>query len=441
MSETALVPQTRLPAGRPGPFDYDAYLPPINPKAVEQALLIGDLSHMSDEVRIAYYVATCRSLGLNPLTKPFQALKNDDGKVTLYPDKGCAEQLRKLHRVSIRVVDRQVLDDLYIVTVRATTPDGREEESQGIVPIAKAKGIWEDYEYHGQPKRRFKPAYDAEGQEITVRLSGTERATALMKAETKAKRRVTLAICGLGLPDAELEDTGHPMALSLHAEEKTVDAHSADLFGDQEALYAGLAVARHGDRPTPDDGTTPGGLTYLKEKLEAERSAMARCRAAIEAQHTHAGRDEAWCTRYWTKMRRRFSVSKEAPFTLEHLEMLEQEVRQFYVLEEARESQEGMSESGTTLPASQEEERIVDDAGGKEGAFIVGMVDWPSPHPDTRHAPVGNAGEGGKEEGTTETTEARQGQPDGHNEPAPARAFDAAASAALDAELFAEDKS
>ena len=265
------------------PSSTHDYLPAVDPRAVEQALLIGDISQMSDEVRIAYYVATCRSLGLNPLTKPFQALKTDDGKVVLYPDKGCAEQLRKLHRVSVRVIERQVLDDLYIVTVRATTPDGREEESQGIVPIAKPKGTWEDYEYRGEKKRRFKAVLDQDGHEIMAPLSATERATAMMRCETKAKRRVTLAICGLGLPDTDVEGTGHPMALDLqtghmHTEVQispvpdfTRDVpgseHAADatdaLFGDgagdvfrtpQDAPH----LPREGmQEPQPSPGLTP----------------------------------------------------------------------------------------------------------------------------------------------------------------------------------------
>jgi hypothetical protein len=157
------------------------YLPhSIDPKAVEQALLIGDISQMSDEVRIAYYIATCRSVGLNPLTKPFQALKGDDGKISLYPDKGCAEQLRKLHRVSCKVISREFLDDLYIVTVRATTPDGREEESQGVVPIAKTVGSWEQTR---EGKRYFKTSVDAQGREMTAPLSVAERAAAIMRAE------------------------------------------------------------------------------------------------------------------------------------------------------------------------------------------------------------------------------------------------------------------
>ena len=216
------------------------YLPhSIDPKAVEQALLIGDISQMSDEVRIAYYIATCRSVGLNPLTKPFQALKGDDGKISLYPDKGCAEQLRKLHRVSVKVVGREVLDDLYIVTVRATTPDGREEESQAAVPMAKAKGSWKETPSSG--KRYFQTEVGADGKEVTIPLSVTERAAAFMRAETKAKRRVTLAICGLGMPDWEQEpnSAAHPMALTLQTppvptEGKPLAETIAEVYGDAQ---------------------------------------------------------------------------------------------------------------------------------------------------------------------------------------------------------------
>jgi hypothetical protein len=209
MSTTSIIPAA--------PIATPDYLPPVDPKAVEQAMLIGDLSQMTDQQRIAYYVAVCRSVGLNPLTKPFQALKGDDGKLSLYPDKGCAEQLRKLHRVSTKVLGRDFFDGLYVVTVQASTPDGRTEESQAVVPLMKAKGRWEDYEYRGQQRRRFKAEIDQDGQDVQIPLSPTERATAMMRCETKAKRRVTLAITGLGLPewDQEPDQAAHPMALSL----------------------------------------------------------------------------------------------------------------------------------------------------------------------------------------------------------------------------------
>jgi hypothetical protein len=231
MSTTSVIPVR--PTATPD------YLPPVDPKAVEQAMLIGDLSQMTDEQRIAYYVAVCRSVGLNPLTKPFQALKGDDGKLSLYPDKGCAEQLRKLHRVSTKVLGRDFFDGLYIVTVQASTPDGRTEESQAVVPLMKAKGRWEDYEYRGQQRRRFKAEIDQDGQDVQIPLSPTERATAMMRCETKAKRRVTLAITGLGLPewDQEPEHTAHPMALALHqppapAQETPLAEAVAALYGE-----------------------------------------------------------------------------------------------------------------------------------------------------------------------------------------------------------------
>jgi hypothetical protein len=223
-------------------LDFD-YLPPPDPKAVEQAMLIGDLSKMTDEQRIAYYVATCRSLNLNPLTKPFQALTDDDGTLKLYPDKGLAEQLRKRDKVSTKVLGREILDGLYIVTVVARTPDGREEEAQGIVPLVKAKGTWEDWtDRDGKKRRRFKPTVGADGQEVMLQLSPTERANAMKRAETQGKRRATLAICGLGFPDYEAEPTSaaHPQALALRTlspEEaaKDVSQHIEDLYGPPPA--------------------------------------------------------------------------------------------------------------------------------------------------------------------------------------------------------------
>jgi hypothetical protein len=247
------------------------YLPPPDPKAVEQAMLVGDISQMTDAQRIAYYVATCKSLNLNPLTKPFQALKGDDGKVTLYPDKGCAEQLRKLHRVSVRVVSREFLDDLYIVTVRATTPDGREEESQGVVPVSKPKGTWEDYETRGQTRRRFKPAIDEHGLDVMIPLSPAERATAIMRAESKAKRRVTLAICGLGLPDWDQEpgSQAHPMALSLQREAASVEEPVRDVATIMAELAGDPALtATRVPQPAQPQPVVDPHLLALREHIE-----------------------------------------------------------------------------------------------------------------------------------------------------------------------------
>lgn len=143
-------------------------LPNAEAKAIESALISGDLSKLSVEQRLSYYNRTCESLGLNPLTAPFAYIMLN-GKLQLYAKRDATEQLRKINGVSITKLDKMFQNDLYIVTADATDKMGRSDSSTGAVSIAG--------------------------------LKGENLANALMKAETKAKRRVTLSICGLGLLD------------------------------------------------------------------------------------------------------------------------------------------------------------------------------------------------------------------------------------------------
>lgn len=141
---------------------------------LERVISLGDLQDLKPIERTHYYVKVCESLGLNPLTQPFAYIKLN-GKLTLYAKRDTTDQLRKIHRVSVTIASRERTDDLCVVTARATTPDGRTDESTGAVSIAG--------------------------------LKGENLANALMKAETKAKRRVTLSICGLGwLDETEVQD-------------------------------------------------------------------------------------------------------------------------------------------------------------------------------------------------------------------------------------------
>ena len=43
------------------------------PEVIERAVMTGDLADLTTEQRAEYYTAVCRSLGLNPLTKPLCA--------------------------------------------------------------------------------------------------------------------------------------------------------------------------------------------------------------------------------------------------------------------------------------------------------------------------------------------------------------------------------
>jgi len=165
---------------------------------IEQVIAKGDLAKLSPEERVTYYVRTCESLGLNPMTKPLAYLELD-GKLVLYATRDATDQLRKINGVSVQIISRERMDDVYIVTARATTPDGRTDESTGVVSLVKVDGEWQSNERTG--KRYFKP----NGRMLP--LTGDAFANALMKAETKAKRRVALSICGLGFLDESETET------------------------------------------------------------------------------------------------------------------------------------------------------------------------------------------------------------------------------------------
>jgi hypothetical protein len=157
-------------ATRPPPHGAS---PPADADIVERVIAAGDLARLSPEERTRYYGAVCSSLGLNPLTKPFEYLQLS-GRLVLYATRGATDQLRKIHHVSTQILSRETLGDVYVVTARATDREGRADESIGAVAIGGLKG-------------------DA-------------LCNQLMKAESKAKRRATLALVGLSfLDESEIE--------------------------------------------------------------------------------------------------------------------------------------------------------------------------------------------------------------------------------------------
>jgi hypothetical protein len=140
---------------------------------LEQVVIHGDLSRLQPADRVMYYKQVCESIGLNPLTKPFEYIVLNN-KLRLYALRDATDQLRKLNGVSITIKSRELVEGCYVVMAQATDKSGRYDESMGSVPI--------------------------EG------LKGEARSNAMMKCETKAKRRVTLSICGLGwLDETEID--------------------------------------------------------------------------------------------------------------------------------------------------------------------------------------------------------------------------------------------
>lgn len=185
---------------------------------VEIALIQGDLSKLEDKERVNYYNNVCNSLGLNPLTKPFRYI-NLHNKLTLYATKDCTDQLRKIYKISIKIVERKTDGGVHYVTAQATTPDGRFDEEIAGVNVAN--------------------------------LKGESLANAIMKASTKAKRRVTLSICGLGMLDEteiesidsakEKEKPANP-ALPKPPENEAPTAPDESTIKKLREAYSSLAV-------------------------------------------------------------------------------------------------------------------------------------------------------------------------------------------------------
>lgn len=242
---------------------------------MEKVVVQGDLSSLKPEERLIYYTKVCESVGLNPLTKPFDYLKLD-GKLVLYAKRDATDQLRKIHKISITITSRERIGDVYCVTARGTTQDGRADESIGAVSLMKEEKIWDEMRRCKVPTGKILP------------LTADELANAIMRAETKAKRRVTLSLSGLGMMDeseietiesaerievGELAQAGNQIQKKPSAE-KVAPNPESKAAGSQKNNTNGKAstpnhmntgeVFKMLDMAT---GTSPGGVTFAKLKV------------------------------------------------------------------------------------------------------------------------------------------------------------------------------
>lgn len=146
-------------------------VPAADPKVIESLVVRGDLSGLDPTQRARFYVQMCEGLGLNPNAQPFAFLRLN-GKEILYATRGATDQLAAIHHLTREIIDGPKVIDLagtklVYAVARARHPNGRVETATATVPLADPQNV-------------------------------------LMKCETKAKRRVTLSILGLGVLD-ELE--------------------------------------------------------------------------------------------------------------------------------------------------------------------------------------------------------------------------------------------
>ena len=194
----------------------------IETAVMEQVLIGGDLSKLTANQRLNYYNAVCNVLGLNPLTGPFTYIKFQ-GKLVLYPNKDAAEQLRINRGVSITDMQQQTIGDVLLVTVSGQDATGRRDVATGAVGLVYPSLITE---WANDQKVTKKHPMAGE------RIGPDEMAHAIMKAETKAKRRLTFSLCGFsdkvrrafdGAVDID-EDEAARVAVSINMQTGEIEA-------------------------------------------------------------------------------------------------------------------------------------------------------------------------------------------------------------------------
>lgn len=200
-------------------------------RTLEQLLIGGDLAGLSESQRLDYVNRICKMTGVSILTRPFDYIILN-GKLVLYANRSCTEQLRRINRISTKIVSREKIGDLYVVTGEFTEMKGKRTDSAiGAVNISG--------------------------------LRGQELANAMMKAETKCKRRGTLSICGLGILDeveakemAEKEAKEAAQEAVTLVQEKVADSEERPDFESVQA-----------PAPDPEPGSTKPEATTIGDYI------------------------------------------------------------------------------------------------------------------------------------------------------------------------------
>jgi hypothetical protein len=207
---------------------------------IENVLVRGDLADLTEQQRTEYFLRVCQSLGLNPMTRPFQYLTLS-GRLTLYATRDATDQLRKINGISVEIVGWKVELGLLIVHARAHDKNGRTDEDYGVVDF---KGGGND-----------------------------AAANAVMKGVTKAKRRVTLSISGLGfLDESEIPGERAPTKVISKAQREQLIEAAGKVDTDMPAFLDylserwDLAIGKVGDIP---ESHYDDAMAQIKRKADA----------------------------------------------------------------------------------------------------------------------------------------------------------------------------
>jgi hypothetical protein len=169
----------------------------------------------------------------------------------LYARRDCTDQLRKLHGISVVKITRTTEDGMLMAEATVRDRKGNEDSAIGAISLS----VWDKW---AKP-----PAYKT--------LSGLDLANARMKVETKAKRRATLSICGLGFLDMSELDTLDNYSEVTPGGRVVIDQSKqlppAQITGKQLEQHDSITVTPWKDGRS---ALTGDGLNIVKSEIEPE---------------------------------------------------------------------------------------------------------------------------------------------------------------------------
>jgi hypothetical protein len=273
----------------------DGGLVPIDEEAaasaLEHILATGDLAKLTAKQRVGYYLALTRKLGLAAESRPFDWLTLD-GRLVLYPNKSCAEQIRRTHQISIKLVRKERVGDLFCVEVEGRRPNGQSDFASKYVPLK-----------------------DARGAVVPLHKLGDVYA----KAETGAKRRLTFSMVGISA-SFEAEDLHgarvvtvdglgnvleHPTEQQRHLAERPAIARviGEPTFETTATAEDSPLPATANQAPTPEELERPrrqGPAATFKPSAEDVRRWLGAWHAAVKGTYLEDAVERHKFFRQWT---------------------------------------------------------------------------------------------------------------------------------------------
>lgn len=226
-------------------------------------LRTGDLSTLPEAEQDRVLVKMCAHYGLDPILRPFCIIPAQ-GKKIWYPTKAATDMVASRDALTRKFKERRIDKELMICEIIMEITDGKRiEEGTAVVSLG---------EFVRDPKS---------GQITEQMMRGEAVANAIMRCETKAKRRATLA--WFGMPDGTGgEDLESPPATSSTARPVQPAATEAIDSDPLPTLPAETEAS-----PNPAEGQPAAGKKRGRpSRAEIEAKAM-QSQAPAETDRVH----------------------------------------------------------------------------------------------------------------------------------------------------------